>query len=63
MAHYLVVFCFIVFGFSFMALMLHFSQYRRRRSVCCGEVLEAFEKGDACDTCPNKDTGECALSG
>lgn len=61
MMQYVAVFAFFIIGFAFMALMLHFSQYRKRKSTCCSDVLEEFEKGENCDTCPNKDSDECAI--
>ena len=59
MTQYIAAFAFLLFGFGFMALMLHFSQYKKRKSTCCGDVFDSFEIGDDCDTCPNKDTDAC----
>ena len=61
MTQYIVAFAFFVGAFAFMALMLQFARYRQRKSSCCGDVLEDFEKGDNCDTCPNRESEACAL--
>ncbi|HQU72788.1 MAG TPA: hypothetical protein PKV71_14495 [Calditrichia bacterium] len=59
---FLAVTALFVVAFGFFGLMLHFSQYRKRsNAMCCTDALEEFEKGDDCDTCPNKENDECAI--
>lgn len=55
MIQYLVAFVFFVFGFSFMAGMLIFAKFKKTKSTCCGDILEAHEKNESCYTCPNRD--------
>ncbi len=61
MTQFVVAFLFFVVGFGFMAFMLQLARYKKRKSSCCGDVLEDFEKSDDCDTCPNRDNDECAV--
>lgn len=57
MTGYIIIFVFFIAAFLFMALALHFSQFRRRRGTCCTDVLGEIEGEDfeACYTCPNRD--------
>ena len=65
MTPYLVAFGFIIVGFTFMAGMLHFAQWKKKEGSCgCGRSMLAEEEyllsgklptGASCSTCPNKD--------
>ena len=46
MSQYIIAFLFFVLAISIMILALHFSQYKKRTSGCCG--------GGHCDTHPEK---------
>jgi len=57
MTQYIAAFGFFVVLSVFMALMLHFSQYKKRNSGCCSDGLDVTGEGDggsSCYTCPNK---------
>ncbi len=55
MSEYFVVFGFFAVGFTFMAFALHFSQYKKRGSSCCGSAFDDPGLGSGCGTCPRRE--------
>ena len=62
MTAYIATFVFIIFGFSFMALALHFSGYKKNGGCCTDGIDFTGDKEEDCDTCPNRETESCQLS-
>ncbi|MCH9006768.1 hypothetical protein IIA29_01980 [candidate division KSB1 bacterium] len=63
MIQFALVFGFFVVGFSFMAACLHFSKFQGKGGCCGGDNIEGLDEGndaDACFTCPNRGSEDCA---
>lgn len=63
MAQFALVFGFFVVGFAFMAACLHFSHFHGKGGCCGGADIEGLDgdnDADACFTCPNRGSEDCA---
>jgi hypothetical protein len=61
MATYIAAFGFMVIGFSFMALTLHFAQYKKNGRCCSDGIDFDGQPEDECSTCPRRDAESCSI--
>ena len=53
----------LLIGFVLFGAAIHFSRYRQTAQRCCTAGLSDLEEDfEGCDTCPNRDSDECALN-